>query len=119
MAGKGAIAPHHTDVKDGEWDADAVERTLGDDDVKAFRQEYAYVDPESPERKTGAKFPHHEVTDSGKVGAANVRALTSGVGILNGGRGGADIDKRERKAIYNHLATHLKDAGREPPPLDE
>jgi len=118
MAGKGAIAPHHTEVTEGEWDADAAERALGDDDADAFREEYAYVDPESPERKTGAKFPHHDVSSKGKVGAANVKALTSGVGILNGGRGGADIDSGERKAIYEHLATHLKDAGREPPPLD-
>jgi hypothetical protein len=115
---KGAIAPHHTKTTDGEWDADRAERALGDDDVAAFRDAYAYVDPESPERKTGAKFPHHEVSSAGDVGPANVKALTSGVGILNGGRGGADIDRSERKAIYAHLATHLKDAGREPPPLE-
>jgi hypothetical protein len=58
------------------------------------------------------------VSSAGDVGPANVKALTSGVGILNGGRGGADIDRSERKAIYEHLATHLKDAGREPPPLE-
>jgi hypothetical protein len=112
------MPPHHTEVKDGEWDADAVERALGDDDVEAFRKVYAYVDPESPERKTGAKFPHHEVSSSGKVGAANVKALTLGIAILNGARGGADVTDSERKAIYEHLATHLRDAGREPPPLD-
>jgi len=118
MAGTGAMAPHHTKVTDGEWDGDAAERALGDDDAAAFREEYAYVDPESPERKTGAKFPHHEVSAKGKVGAANVKALTSGVGILNGARGGAEVDRDDREAIYEHLATHLKDAGREPPPLE-
>jgi len=114
---KGAMPPHHTRVNDGEWDSGEVEKSLGDDDVKAFREEYAYVDPDGPERKTGAKFPHHDVTKDGEVGAANVKALTSGIGILNGGRGGADVDRGEREAIYEHLATHLRDAGRDPAPL--
>jgi hypothetical protein len=114
----GAMAPHHTKVTEGDWDSAKIERSLGDDDVKAFREEYAYVDPDDPERKTGAKFPHHEVTKNGDVGAANVKALTSGIGILNGGRGGADVSKGEREAIYEHLATHLRDAGREPSPLE-
>ena len=115
----GVMPPHHTDVKEAEWDSDKVERSLGDDDVDAFRKAYAYVDPDDPKRKTGAKFPHHMVTSDGKVGAAVVKALRSGVGILNGGRGGADVSKSERREIYDHLATHLKDAGREPPPLDD
>jgi uncharacterized protein len=116
---RGVMAPHHTDVSEGEWDGSAVERTLDNDDVEAFRQEYAYVDPEDPERKTGAKFPHHEVTKGGKVGPANVKALISGIGILNGGRSGANIAKDEREGIYKHLATHLEDAGREPPELED
>jgi hypothetical protein len=118
MARGGVVPPHHTEVSDETWDADAVERALPDDDVEAFRGVYAYVDPKKPERKTGAKFPHHEVTRGGDPGPANVKALISGVGILNGGRGGADIEEGERQAIYDHLAMHLKDAGREPPALD-
>lgn len=117
MATRGVMPPHHTQTSDSAWDADAVERALGDDDAGAFRAVYAYVDPEDPERKTGAKFPHHEVTKDGSPGPANVKALISGVGILNGGRGGADIGQRERQGIYDHLAAHLRDAGREPPAL--
>jgi hypothetical protein len=107
----GVVAPHHTDVNEREWDGDAAERALDGDDVGAFREAFAYVDPDNPERKTGAKFPHHEVSRGGKVGAANVKALISGVGILNGGRGGADISQREREAIYDHLATHFEGCG--------
>ena len=112
------IPVHHTKTSDGEWDGDRAERRLDNDDVSAFKQTFAYVDEEKPDRKTGAKFPHHEVSTSGDVGAANVKACISGIGILNGGRGGADIDRGDRTGIYNHLATHLKDAGREPPDLD-
>jgi hypothetical protein len=114
----GAIAVHHTETSDASWDSGQAERRLSDDDVRAFERVYAYVDPEKPERKTGAKFPHHEVRN-GDAGPANVKACISGISILNGGRGGADVEKSERRAIYEHLAAHLKDAGREPPELDE
>jgi hypothetical protein len=114
---KGVMRRHHTRTSSEAWDGDAAERRLGDDDVRAFRAVFAYVDPDRPENKTAAKFPHHEVGRGGRAGPANVRACISGIGILNGGRGGADVDGRERRAIYAHLATHLKDAGREPPEL--
>jgi hypothetical protein len=117
--GGGAVAVHHTDTSDASWDGGQTERRLADDDVRAFRSVYAYVDPERPERKTGAKFPHHEVRSDGDAGPANVKACVSGIGVLNGGRGGADINKTDRKAIYEHLAAHMKDAGREPPDLED
>ena len=117
MAANGVIRVHHTKTVDREWDSSVAERRLGDDDVRGFRRAFAFVDRREPENKTDAKFPHHEVTSDGKVGAANVRALINGVAILNGGRGGADISERDRHGIYRHLAAHLKDAGREPPEL--
>lgn len=118
MTTNAVISKHHTKTSDGDWDGGQVERRLPDDDPKVFREVYAYVDPKKPENKTEAKFPHHEVSSEGKVGAANVKACTSGIGILNGGRRGADISQSDRKDIYDHLATHLKDAGREPPDLE-
>ncbi len=86
--------------------------------AKTFRRVFAWVDPDNDDSKTAAKFPHHEVTRAGKIGAANVKACTSGIGILNGGRGGADVSATDRKAIYRHLAAHLEDAGETPPELD-
>jgi len=118
MAKSGVMPIHHTKTSDGSWDADQVERRLDDDDVDAFRRTFAYVDEEKPDRKTGAKFPHHEVDADGNVGPANVKACISAIGILNGGRGGADIDRSDRPEIYEHLAAHLRDAGREPPELE-
>jgi hypothetical protein len=83
------------------------------------RREYAWVDPKKPDAKTAAKFPHHQVERDGKPGPANVKASISAIAVLNGGRGGAEIPKSDRKAVYRHLATHVKDAGEEPPPLKE
>jgi hypothetical protein len=79
-----------------------------------LRSVYAWVDPDGdPEAKSSYKFPHHH----GVSGPANIRACLAGIAALNGGRGGADIPEADRKAVYNHLAAHLRDADREPPEL--
>jgi uncharacterized protein len=110
---------HHTRTTSGDWDGSEAEARLPDDaDAKKYRQVYAWFDAgEKQSKKTAYKFPHHEVTRRGGVGPANERACISGIGILNGGRGGADIPAADRKKVYNHLAAHLRDAGREPPDL--
>ena len=110
MATGGVIPVHHTKTSDGEWDGDRAERRLDNDDVSAFKQTFAYVDEEKPDRKTGAKFPHHEVSTSGDVGAANVKACISGIGILNGGRGNdkvyglAGAEKGYVTTLYEYAA---------------
>ena len=116
---KGAIRTHHTSTTAGDWDGPATEaRIPNDTEPRAMQTIYAWVDPDlDPETKQAYKFPHHEVTKSGRAGAANEKACISGIGILNGGRGGADIPKEDREKIYRHLAAHLKDAGRDPAPL--
>jgi hypothetical protein len=53
----------------------------------------------------------------GKVGAANIRACSGAIGVLNGGRGGANIPKADREQVYRHLQKHIKDAGKEAPEL--
>lgn len=95
-----------------------METKLGDAPAKVLKKTYAWVDPDGdPDVKASYKFIHHEVEPGGEVGAANVKACTSGIGILNGARGGADVPAAHRKGIYNHLARHLRDAGNEPADL--
>lgn len=95
-----------------------METKLADAPAKVLRQAYAWVDPDGePDVKQSYKFIHHEVGARGEVGPANVKACTSGIGVLNGGRGGAKVPVSDRKGIYNHLARHLRDAGEEPAPL--
>jgi hypothetical protein len=112
----GAVRSHHAPTSTKRWDGSATEARLPDNE-RAFRKEFAYVDPQKPHSKTAAKFPHHDVDREGRVGAANVKACISGVAVLNGGRGGADITKEARRGIYRHLAMHLRDAGKEPAEL--
>jgi hypothetical protein len=118
MATKSAVRVHHTPTTENDWDGPAAERRLPDNaDVSRYRRLFAWIDTTHLDAKTAHKFPHHEVSARGNVGAANVKACTSAIGILNGGRGGADIPKADRKSVYGHLAAHLRDGGEEPAPL--
>ncbi len=118
MAKCGPIRSHSTETSDRRWRGSVAERNLGDADVKSLRKAYAWVDCDAdPSTKSAYKFIHHEVGKDGEVGAANVRAAVSGIAVLNGGRGGADVPAEDRKGIYSHLAHHLRDAGKEPAPL--
>lgn len=115
----GAIPVHSTPVVDKPWDAAQAEKNLdtskGGDYIKWM---YAWQDPEAdPDTKSAYKLPHHEVDSDGNIGAANVRACRAGIAALNGARGGVDIPRRDRPAVYEHLAQHLRDADIEPVPL--
>ena len=119
MANTGPIRPHSTRTSEAPWNGSASESKLGDASPGTMRREFAWVDAGAdPDNKGSYKFPHHEVTASGGVGAANMRACISGIGVLNGGRGGARIPKADRRRIYVHLARHLRDGGHEPPALE-
>jgi hypothetical protein len=112
-----AVRTHHTPTSTKAWDSGrALRRLPNNSGAAARRRLFAWIEDGARTERAG-KFPHHDVTADGKVSAANLRACSSGIGILNGGRGGADISQAARRAVYKHLATHLRDAGKEPPDL--
>jgi hypothetical protein len=115
----GAIAAHRTPTTDSAWDGPAAEAKLETDQPGSYyRKEFAWVDSEKDDTKNNAyKFPHHEVSSGGDIGAANVKACQSGIAALNGGRGGTTIPSADRAAVHEHLVKHLKDAGLEAPEL--
>ena len=118
-AGMPAIAPHKTATTDASWDGPANEKRLNKNAEESYyRKEYAWQDPDGdPETKAAYKFPHHEVSESGDIGAANVKACDSIIGILNGGMGGANIPASDRDGVYRHAAKHIRDSGGEPAEL--
>jgi len=117
LAIRAAIAAHSTAVDDGPWDGATAERRLPESEA-SLRQAHAWVDPSGdPDTKSAYKFIHHDVDGDGDVGAANLVACSSGIGILNGGRGGTTIPAGDRRGVYDHLARHLRDGDREPPGL--
>ena len=115
----GPIRAHSTPTSTKAWSGPKAESKLPNDaDAKTLRKAFAWVDPDGdPETKSAYKFIHHEVGAKGEVGAANVKACVSGIGILNGGRGGASVPDKDRKGIHAHLVRHLRDAGEDAAPL--
>jgi HK97 family phage prohead protease len=115
---KRAIPYKQTPTTEEAWDGQTVIASIPADlSVEELSQFYAYqiVDAD-PEAKSSYKLPHHE-NDDGLAGAANVRALTAAVAALNGARGGVDIPDADRQAVYDHLKSHMDDAGLETPEL--
>ena len=107
------IPAHETEVVSRSWDALKMVAGIPDDARPSdLRTIYAWFDPEGdPESKSSYRFPHHH----GVKSAANVRACTAGIATLNTPTHGlSDVD---RKAAYDHLASHLRDADRDVPEL--
>lgn len=117
-----AVPSHGGATSDGPWDGPANEARLPSPmTVATGRDFYAWIDGSQVDNgempKTAGKFGHHEVSSDGNPGAANIKACQSGIGVLNGGRGGTSIPDSDRPGVHAHLAAHLKDAGLEAPPL--
>lgn len=117
-----AVAVHDTATSEGSWDGPANETRLPSPmSVETARNAYAWIDDVRVEDgevvKDAARFIHHEVSADGSPGAANLTACSTGIGVLNGGRGGTTIPDADVQGVYDHLAAHLRDADREPPPL--
>jgi signal peptide peptidase SppA len=114
-----AIPPHKTATTDNAWDGPAAKANLKNDGSEAYyRSAFGWQDADGdPKTKAAYKFIHHEVSSDGDVGAANLTACSAGIAVLNGGRGGADIPDSDRRGVYNHLAKHIRDGGKEPPDL--
>jgi hypothetical protein len=117
----GAIARHTTPTDTGTWDGSAAQTALPTEEGTAtdYRAAYAWVDPDADaDTKAAYKFIHHMISSDGTVGDASTVACSAGIGILNGGRGGADIPDADVQGVYSHLAGHLTDADLEPPELN-
>jgi len=114
-----AIKKHKTDTDGGSWDAGKAEKNAKSGEGPAYYGRiYAWRDPDADETTKGAyKFPHHLVDSDGEPGAASIKGCQSGIGVLNGAMGGADIPDGDRQGVYNHLAAHLEDAEIEPADL--
>lgn len=105
------IAPHESETMARAWDAASMLKSLpADPRPSELRSVFAWVDPDGdPEDIKSYRFPHHQGVD----GPANVRACLSGIAKLNSPTPGVPDDGR--KAAYDHLAAHLRDAEREVP----
>lgn len=110
------VLAHHTEFTDAPWDADVERRLPNILPLETARRAYAWVDEPVNERvgKINCDYLHHEVRD-GEVLGANLTACAAAIAALRSSTHGPE----DRAAIYGHLAQHLRDAGQEPPPLDD
>jgi signal peptide peptidase SppA len=115
----GAIGVHHTGTNGGAFDGPAQETNARNGEDRAYYARiYAWEDPAGdPTTKAAYRFVHHFVSAAGEPGDASVRGCRAGIGVLNGARGGTTIPATDRQGTYDHLASHLRDANVEPPPL--
>ena len=112
---KAAIPSHLTATTDDAWDAGLM-RTRIKGGAGILRGSHAWYDTEGdPEAKASYKFLHHHVGKNGRVGAASIRALTIALSSLNARK--VSIPENDRRGVYNHLARHLREAGRKPSEL--
>ncbi len=117
-----AVRSHDTATSDGPWDGPENEARLPSPlTLDQARAAYAWYDADRVEDgmivKDACRFIHHEVSADGTPGAANLTACSTGIGVLNGARGGTTIPSEDIQGVYEHLAAHLRDADREPPEL--
>lgn len=118
-----AIGAHSTETSTGAWDGPANEKRLPSPMPEATaRAAYAWLDDgaitDGQVTKAAARYLHHEISADGTPGPANLTACSTGIGVLNGGRGGTIIPPDGKRGVWEHLAGHLRDADREPPPLE-
>jgi hypothetical protein len=118
----GAVGTHDTATSDDSWDAAANEKRIdGPLTLAKARAAYAWYDGGAVDDgelpKSAAKFLHHEISADGNAGAANLAACSAAIGALHGARGGTSIPEGDRRGVYDHVAKHLRDAGREPEPF--
>lgn len=115
-----AFKRHKTGTSDSAWDGPANKTRVKEGQSRAYYGKiFGWYDPDGDEGvKKTYKFIHHEVAGDGNPGAANLTACSTGIGVLNGGRGGTTIPEADRQGVYNHLAGHLRDADKEVPELN-
>lgn len=113
---KAAIRPHGTATTDAAWDSAEMWKRCNS--AASLKAASAWMDPDGdPAVKSTYRFIHHMVGADGTVGAANLTACSTGIGVLNGGRGGTTIPAADQAGVHAHLAKHLEDAGHTAPPL--
>jgi hypothetical protein len=116
----GVVWSHTTGTIDTPWDFPAVMQRIPNRVAPALaRSMYAVVgqDMGSGVLKSDCKFLHHDVSEDGVPGPANLTACVAAIAVLNGSRGGSSLSDIDRRGVYDHLASHLTDAGRDAPTL--
>ena len=91
------------------WDGPSEVAKATVDDLKVM---CAWVDESAPDIEASYKLAHHV---AGGDHACVWRGVAQCMSIMFGGRGGVIMPDNERRAVYDHLASHYADFGKTPP----
>ena len=97
--------PTLRDFTDKAWEE------LSDEEKRRIAGHFAWAPKNPPDRFTDLKLPHHDP----KTHAVKWRGVVAAMAALFGARGGVDIPAEDRRKVYEHLAAHYREFGREPP----
>ena len=114
LAQRTAVPSHDTSTVNRAWDASTHERRLSSPmSLATARAMYAWYDGDRVEDgqivKDACKLPHHEVSDDGRPGPANLNGVRNALARLPQ----SDIPAQEHEAVRRHLRAHLEAAGGE------
>ena len=111
ITAKGAIPYRKTPLapESQSWDGPGETTKATVDDLKVM---CAWVDSSAPDIEASYKLAHHTADADHPVVWRGVAQCMS---IMFGGRGGVDMPDADRRAVYNHLASHYEDFGKTPP----
>jgi len=130
IALKKSVPKHSTQVNmEKAWDSSLARSSLaryassdgsGDKETMnwgKFAKGFAWVDGAKADAFTSYKFPHHNVVNDQLI--AIWRGVTAGMATLLGANGGTTIPDSDKVGVYEHLAKHYEDAGKEVPPMNK
>lgn len=95
------------------WNASVQNKILNAGGWDLYKAAHAWYDPDKSETKAGYKLPHHVYSGDGLK--THWPGTAYAMAALLGARGGVSIPESDRRAVYNHLAKHYKEFGKEPP----
>lgn len=94
--------------KETAWDGPKERAEANVDQLKKMS---TWFDSEDPDVKSSYKLPHHQASGLNTV----LRGVNAAMAALLGARGGVDIPDGDKKRTYEHLASHIREFGNEPP----
>jgi hypothetical protein len=121
---RSVVTYKETPTSEAAWDGPANRANLPSPlSAETAREAFAWIDEtridEGNIPKDACRFVHHLVAEDGTVGDADTQACSTGIGVLNGEMQGTTIPDEDRQGVYDHLAHHLRDAGKEPAELKD
>jgi hypothetical protein len=111
-----ADLPVADEAEPWDWNTEAQDAVLGEDDWARYKKAHFWMDPEADAKTKGAyKLPFAMMV------GGELKAVWNGVkaamGALNGARGGVDIPDADREAVYAHIKRYYDKFEKEPPDL--